>query len=89
MIAAAYQYAHSGGDTPQEIRLASYIDRFGAQAVYGGQMPAKDAHRIMAAEATVRAYREMSKAENWAAWIAEHPKEARLLEIGAGDGEPD
>lgn len=89
MIAAAYQYAVNGGDPPTEIKLASYIDRFGVQAVYGGQIPARVANRIMAAEATVRAYQEMTQADSWASWIAEHPKEAKLLEIGMNYGKPD
>ena len=89
MIAAAYEYAQSGGVIPAELKLARCIDRFGAQAVIGRTLSAREVNRIMAAEAVIAAYRNRAKAENWAAWAGEHPNDAELLSIAAelADGE--
>ena len=69
---------------PQEIRLARYIDRFGAQAVMGRTLSANEVKRIMAAEEVITAYQSRAKSENWAAWAGEHPHYAELLSKAAG-----
>lgn len=90
MIASAYEFAQSGGAIPRELILARYIDRFGAQAVFGRPIGAGEAHRIMIAEAVVRAYKNPQRAENAPAFAREHPEEAALLlraAEAASDGE--
>jgi len=69
---------------PREIELGRLIDRFGAQAVMGRALGAKEIKRIMAAEYIVKAYESMTKAENYAAWVSEHPREAGALGEAAG-----
>jgi len=83
VIAAAYEFAQSGGVIPQEIRLARYIDRFGAQAVIGRTLSANEVNRIMAAEEVMAAYQSRAKSDNWAAWAGEHPHYAELLSRAA------
>lgn len=83
IIAAAYKFAVGDGDMPQEIEMGRLIDRFGAQAVLGRPMGAKEIRRIMAAEYVLNAYRSMTSSENYAAWVNDHPQEAELLSQAA------
>ncbi len=83
MIAAAYEYVQSGGAIPAELKLARCIDRFGAQAVIGRTLSAREVNRIMAAEAVIASYQSRAKAADWAAWANTHPGEAELLSRAA------
>src|SRR5690242_10841853 len=65
--AAAYRYA-DGGPTSHETRLAQYIDRFGAQAVLGRKLYAREIYRIITAENILTAYRSSEQAANIATW---------------------
>jgi hypothetical protein len=65
---------------PAELQLLHYIERFGVQAVTGRLvLGAGELRRMTAAENIVRWYRERARAENWAAWAAEHTWESRIL----------
>ena len=77
-MAAAYAYA-DGGQMPAEIRLLREVDRFGAQAVFGRTLGAKEIRRMMIAENIVNAYRARAASENWAAWETDNPQVAALL----------
>lgn len=84
MIAEAYAYADGGGGLPKELRLAQYIDRFGAQAVLGRLMGAGEIRRIDMAERIIRIYQSRKQAANWKEWVGSHPKEAELLAYAEG-----
>ncbi len=83
MIAAAYRYAEGGGVIPREIELGRMVNRFGAQAIFGRAIGAREIHRITMAETIVRLFRERERAENWAAWVVNNPAEAELLSKAA------
>ena len=72
---------------PKEIELGRLIDRFGAEAVLGRPIGAKEARRIMAAEYVVKAYESMTRSSNYAAWVNDHPREAEMLAAAAGESE--
>lgn len=77
-MAAAYAYA-DGGPISAEIRLLRNVDRFGAQAVFGRTLGAKEIRQMLTAEAIVQAYHERAASENWAAWEQDNPGRAALL----------
>ena len=78
MTAAAYRYA-DGGNTSPEVRLLSYIDRFGVEAVMGRKtLYAGEMRRMIHAESIVRAYKERSRA-NAADWVKENPEMSDIL----------
>ena len=78
MTAAAYNYADGGKSSP-EVRLLSYIDRFGVEAVMGRKvLYAHEMRRMIHAESIVRAYKERSTA-NAADWVKDNPGMAKLL----------
>ena len=89
VIAAAYNYAESGGDLPREIELGQYLETYGAQAVTGRVLGAGELRRITVAKNIVAAYRsregyrDESGAENWAEWSRTHPEQARILNMAA------
>lgn len=68
---------------PREIELGKVVDRFGAQAIFGRSIGAKEIKRIAMSETIVRLFRERAKAENWAAWVVNNQAEAELLSIAA------
>jgi len=78
-MAAAYAYADGGHPAPPELRLLREIDRFGAQAVFGRPLAAREMRQMMVAEGIVHAYRARAAAENWAAWEMASPELAALL----------
>ena len=78
-MAAAYACADGGHPAPPELRLLREIDRFGAQAVFGRPLGAKEMRQMMVAEGIVHAYHARAAAENWAAWETANPELAALL----------
>ena len=78
-MAAAYACAGGGHPAPPELRLLHEIDRFGAQAVFGRPLAAREMRQMMVAEGIVHAYHAHAAAENWAAWETANPELAALL----------
>ena len=78
-MAVVYAYADGGHPAPPELRLLREIDRFGAQAVFGRPLAAREMRQMMVAEGIVHAYRARAAAENWAAWETANPELAALL----------
>ncbi len=78
-MAAAYRYARGETDPPAEIITLGYIDRFGAQAIYGRPLGYGEMRRMIVAENVVKWHKERSVAENWAAWANENHDKAALL----------
>jgi hypothetical protein len=78
-MAAAYRHADAGEPAPGELVAISYIDRFGAQAVYGRPLGAGEMRRMSLVENIVNAYRARERSDNWAAWAKEHPRDSELL----------
>ena len=78
-MAAAYACADGGHPAPPELRLLHEIDRFGAQAVFGRPLAAREMRQMMVAEGIVHAYRARAAAENWAAWEMANPELAVLF----------
>jgi hypothetical protein len=64
---------------PPEIEALRWVDRFGAQAVFGRTLSRGELRRMALAENIVRAFEARQKSANWAAWEIEHPDEADLL----------
>ena len=77
-MAAAYAYA-DGGQMSPEIRLLRSVDRFGAQAVFGRMLGAKEIRQMLVADAIVNAYHARVANENWVAWEIDNPRLAALL----------
>lgn len=69
---------------PLEIELGKLIDRFGTQSILGRSIGAKEVRRIMTAEYVVNSYISMTKSNNYAAWVNDHPQEAEMLSHAAG-----
>lgn len=64
---------------PDELILLGYIDRFGAQAVFGRALTARELRGMVLAENVKNAYESRKKSDNWGAWQLTHPDEDRLL----------
>lgn len=77
-MAAAYAYA-DGGPVSPEIRLIRSVDRFGAQAVFGRTLSAKEIKQMLIADAIVEAYHARARSKDWAAWETDNPERATLL----------
>ena len=77
---------------PQELRLLSQIDRFGALAVLGRSLGAGEINRMRQAENVVLAYQSRAQSANWATWAKDNPEMSSLLITAMellNDGEPD
>ena len=77
----AYLHA-SDPDTyppPREILLLQFIDRFGAPAIMGRTLHAREIYRMTVAENIQTAYRSSEQATNLATWAKENPRLSRLL----------
>jgi hypothetical protein len=64
---------------PGELILLGYIDRFGAQAVLGRPLSAREIRGMVLAENVVNAYREREASSNFAIWMDENEGKAILL----------
>jgi len=74
-VAAAY-----AGGQPYELRLLSYLDRFGgAQNVLGRALGAGEMRRMIVAENISKWRAERDKSESWAAWENDNPEKAQAL----------
>lgn len=62
--------------------LGRNVAKYGAQAIYGRTMSAKEVRMINTAETVYYAYLDRQKSQNWPEWAKEHPFENRLLELG-------
>lgn len=78
-MAEAYAYCESDAPQPEELILLGYVDRFGAQAVLGRALSAREIKSMVLAENVVRAYRERQAAQDWAIWAKDNPDKAHLL----------
>jgi hypothetical protein len=67
--------------------LLDYVERFGAQAVFGRAPGAGELRRMIAAERVVSAFWARAHAESWAEWAMENPQAAELLNIAAKAGQ--
>ena len=79
MKAAAYLFAAGDGPKPDELILADYIDRFGAQAVMGRTLGAGEIRSITTVERICRAYARRQVAEDWVKWQNDNPGDAAIL----------
>lgn len=78
-MAAAYEYA-DGGQQPYELKLLSYLDRFGgALNVLGRPLGAGEMRRMCVAENIYKWRVEREKSESWAAWETDNPDKAEAL----------
>jgi len=59
--------------------LLGYIDRFGAQAVLGRPLSAREIRGMVLAENLVNAYKERKASSDWAEWAADNPAMNELL----------
>jgi hypothetical protein len=53
--------------------MLRYVDRFGAQAVFGRTPGAGELKSMIIAENIVNAYNSRANAGNWAEWAGENP----------------
>lgn len=62
-----------------EMDALTFLERFGAQALFGGPVPLKFLRRMQTAETIVHAQRAHAAAENGADWAAKNPNAFALL----------
>ena len=63
--------------------LLGYVDRFGAQAVFGRAMGAGEIRRLTVVDNILQAYRMRSHTENWAEWAESHKRASAMLNEAA------
>jgi hypothetical protein len=69
VTASAYAFAHAGGQPPEELILAGYLQHYGgAVNVLGRPLGIGEIRRMSTVENIVNWYREREAADNWAAW---------------------
>ena len=56
-----------------------YIDRFGADAILGRKLYAREVRRVLMAENVVTAHRSHEQAKNGAEWARDNPDLSRIL----------
>ena len=78
-MAAAWRHADEGAPAPPVYVVLGYIDRFGAQAVYGRTLGAGEMRRMVLTENVINAYRARERSENWAKWVQENRQASELL----------
>jgi len=71
---------------PKELVLLRYVDRFGANAVFGRTPGAGELRSMVISENVVNAYHSRAKAGDWAKWANENPELNRLLIMAVIDG---
>ena len=59
--------------------MLGYVEKFGAQAVYGRPLSAREIRGMVLAENVVRAYKERQAASDWAVWARDNPDKAEML----------
>jgi len=74
-----YGYCENEAPQPEELILLGYIDRFGAQAILGRTLSAREVRAMVLAENVMRAYRTRKAAQNWVEWAKQHPEDNALL----------
>jgi len=79
--AESYGYADDPAENPipDELVMLGYVERFGAQAIYGRALSGKELRGMMLAENMVKAYRERQQASDWAKWAQDNPGKAAML----------
>ena len=70
---------------PRELVLLRYVDRFGADAVFGRTPGAGELRSMVISENVVNAYNSRAKAEDWAKWADENPELSKLLIMAVTD----
>ena len=59
--------------------LLGYIDRFGAEEVFGRHMGISEMRRMAVCENVVNSYRERQNSQDWSEWATGHPDQAAVL----------
>ena len=72
---------------PKELVLLGYVDRFGAQAVFGRTPGTKELKSMILAENVINAYKSRERAGDWVAWARENPGLNSLLIMAVKHGE--
>ena len=72
---------------PKELVMLGYVDRFGAEAVYGRTPGAKELKAMVLAENVVNAYKSREQSGDWAAWARENSSLNKLLIMAVKHGE--
>ncbi len=70
---------------PRELVLLRYVDRFGADAVFGRTPGAGELRSMVISENVVNAYNSRAKAEDWVKWADENPELSKLLIMAVTD----
>ena len=70
---------------PRELVLLRYVDRFGADAVFGRTPGAGELRSMVISENVVNAYNSRAKAKDWATWAEENPGPNLLLIMAVTD----
>lgn len=84
MIAAAYGYGTSGGDTPKEYRIWKYIERYGIQAVYGRPLTMAELVRIDAVRIIIEGCLSLQAAKNKVEWKKHNQDAWSVIDRAAG-----
>jgi hypothetical protein len=75
----AYNYAMGIDHKPRELKLADYVQEYGAQAVLGRPMYAREILRCTVARNVYRVKIKSFDTDNWAKWAKDYPRDAELL----------
>lgn len=78
-MARAYRYAEGDGPAPREYDLLCAIDRFGAQAVMGRPLYAREIKRLLVTENIITGYKARETSENWVEWARDNRALSALL----------
>ena len=78
MKAAAFRYADGGPPSP-EIKLKSNLDTYGADAVLGRRLWAREIYRMNYSANIKSYYDERGQSQNWSVWASNNRAKAKAL----------
>lgn len=76
----AYHYAEGDGHKPRELYLIQLVERFGADAILGRPLYAREIYRGTIAERVYTVKKANMNSDSWAEWAKNNPKDSALLE---------
>lgn len=79
MKVAVYKHIIDGDRPPIEMVMSGWIEKYGAQSVFGRPLYARELLRMVACANIERIIKDGKQAPNMAVWAKEHPEDAKIF----------
>ena len=83
IAARVYDHLENDGRKPIELKTVEYVNKFGAESVYGRALFLHEIREMVIAENIADAYKARKASGDWAKWSIENKEMAELLSKAA------